>query len=81
MLGASNDPAHDTAAWPRDQGTLVESRHDEVCLDLQAVFTRCYDTGPYGRRVVYDPARLVSALNPEKTDWVQQVLQQQSAGP
>ncbi len=54
---------------------------DEVSLDLQAVFTRCYDTGPYRRRVVYDPARLVPALNPEKTDWLQQVLHRQPAGP
>jgi hypothetical protein len=56
--------------------------HDgEVSLDLQAVFTRCYDTGPYRRRVAYDPARIVPALNPAKTDWVQQVLQQQAAVP
>ena len=81
MLGAINGPAHDNAASLRDQGTLVESRHDEVSLDLQAVFTRCYDTGPYRRRVVYDLARLVPALNPAKTDWVQQVLQRQPAGP
>lgn len=54
---------------------------DELSLDLQAVFTRCYDTGPYGRRVVYDPARLVPALNTEKTDWLHQILQRQPAGP
>ena len=48
----------------------------EVSLDLQAVFTRCYDTGPYRRRVAYDPARIVPALSPEKTEWVKQVLQQ-----
>jgi hypothetical protein len=46
----------------------------EVSLDLQAVFTRCYDTGPYRRRIVYDPARIVPALSPEKTEWVKQVL-------
>jgi len=48
---------------------------DEVSLDLQAVFTRCYDTGPYRRRAVYDPARLVPALHPGKTDGGRQALQ------
>jgi hypothetical protein len=48
----------------------------EVSLDLQPVCTRCYDTGPYRRRVAYDPARIIPALPPEKTGWVQQVLQQ-----
>ena len=50
----------------------------EVCLDLQAVFTRCYDTGPYHRRVAYAPVRIVPPLSREKLDWVQQVLQQQA---
>jgi len=49
---------------------------EEVSLDLQAVFTRCYDTGPYRRRVVYDLDRIVPALNQEKAEWVRQVLQQ-----
>ncbi len=53
---------------------------DEVSLDLQAVFNRCYDTGPYARRVVYDPARLVPALNPDKTDWLEQAFHRQPAG-
>lgn len=46
----------------------------EVPLDLQAVFTRCYDTGPYRRRVVYEPARIVPPLDPQRTEWVKQVL-------
>jgi hypothetical protein len=54
---------------------------DELSLDLQAVFTRCYDTGPYGRRVVYDPTRIVPALDPAQTDWVRQLLQKQAAAP
>jgi len=48
---------------------------DEIPLDLQAVLTRCYDTGPYARRVVYDPARIVAPLDPQQTAWVQQRLQ------
>jgi hypothetical protein len=54
---------------------------DELSLDLQAVFTRCYDTGPYGRRVVYDPSRIVPALDPAQTDWVRPLLQKQAAVP
>ena len=46
----------------------------EVPLDLQAVFTRCYDTGPYHRRVLYDPARIVPPLPETKTQWVRQIL-------
>jgi hypothetical protein len=46
-----------------------------VPLDLAAVFARCYDTGPYRRRVRYDPARLVPPLAMERTAWVRKVLQ------
>jgi hypothetical protein len=49
---------------------------DEIPLDLQAVLTRCYDTGPYARRVVYDPARIVPPLDPQQTAWVKQRLQE-----
>lgn len=51
----------------------------EVPLDLQAVFTRCYGTGPYRRRVLYDPARIVPALPEKKMQWVKQVLSQRSS--
>ncbi len=47
----------------------------EVPLDLAAVFTRCYDTGPYRRRVRYDPARHVPPLARERIAWVRKVLQ------
>jgi hypothetical protein len=46
----------------------------EVPLDLQAVFTRCYDTGPYRRRVLYDWTRLVPPLAAERAAWVQQLV-------
>jgi hypothetical protein len=46
----------------------------EVPLDLQAVFTRCYDTGPYRRRVPYDPARLVPSLSTERAAWVKELV-------
>jgi hypothetical protein len=38
-----------------------------VNIDLQAVFQRCYDTGPYRRRVRYDPARLMPPLRPNSS--------------
>lgn len=47
-----------------------------VPISLQAVFDRCYDTGPYRRRVRYDPARIVPPLRPEQTEWVQRVLRE-----
>ena len=46
----------------------------QVPLDLGAVFTRCYDSGPYRRRVRYDPARLVPPLPAERVEWVRQML-------
>jgi hypothetical protein len=46
----------------------------EVPLDLQTLFTRCYDTGPYRRRVRYDVARLVPPLDAERTAWAQQLV-------
>lgn len=52
--------------------------HGEVPLDLQAVFTRCYDTGPYRRRVRYEPERIVAPLAEERTEWLNQVLSQQT---
>ena len=53
--------------------------HGEVPLDLQAVFARCYETGPYHRRVVYDLARLVPPLPADKARWVEQILSQQAS--
>ena len=50
----------------------------EVPLDLQAVLNRCYETGPYQRRVVYDPDRIVPPLTAQQTEWVQRLLEPQS---
>ena len=49
-------------------------RHGEVPLDLQAVFTRCYDTGPYQRRVRYEPDRIAPPLGPEREQWLKDLL-------
>jgi hypothetical protein len=51
----------------------------DVALDLQAVFTRCYDTGPYRRRIVYDPARIVPPLDAHRAQWVQELLDRKPA--
>lgn len=48
-----------------------------VTADLQAVFQRCYDTGPYRRRVRYDPVRLAPPVPPERLEWVRKVLRDQ----
>jgi hypothetical protein len=48
----------------------------EVTVDLQAVFTHCYDTGPYRRSVRYAKGQTVPALDPEQTTWMLQLLRQ-----
>jgi len=47
-----------------------------VRINLQAVFDRCYDTGPYRRRVCYEPSRVVPPLRPEQAEWVRRVLRE-----
>ena len=46
-----------------------------VPLDLQAVFARCYDTGPYRRRVRYDVARLDPPLDSERAAWAKRTIE------
>jgi hypothetical protein len=41
----------------------------EVPLDLQAVFDRAYDEGPYDRAVRYDLATVEPSLQPEQAEW------------
>jgi hypothetical protein len=40
-----------------------------VTLDLQAVFDRCYDAGPYAREVRYGVDVLVPPLDPDRAEW------------
>jgi Protein of unknown function (DUF4058) len=42
----------------------------DVLLDLQAVFDRAYDEGPYDRAVRYDMATVEPALSPQLAEWV-----------
>jgi hypothetical protein len=58
---------------PRVGIPLAEDDRD-VALDLQAVFTRCWDEGPYPELLRYDrtpPGRLTA----DESNWCEQVLQ------
>ena len=41
-----------------------------VLLDLQAVFDRCYDAGPYAREIHYSEVKVIPPLKPEQSAWV-----------
>jgi hypothetical protein len=45
-----------------------------VAVDLQAVFTRSYDTGPYAREIDYLRDRPVPPLAPKQARWARQCL-------
>jgi len=51
-------------------------QHEGVLLDLQEVFHRCYDTGPYCRRVRYGEAPIVPPLAEPHTQWAAKLLRQ-----
>lgn len=46
-----------------------------VTLDLQAVFDRCYDAGPYSREVRYAVDALIPPLGPDRADWARRTVQ------
>jgi hypothetical protein len=46
-----------------------------VVVDLQEVFQRCYDTGPYRRRIDYRHALPEPPLSPQYREWAAQWLQ------
>ena len=50
-----------------------------VALDLQLVFNRCYDSGPYPRRVRYELPLLDPPLKPEQQDWASKLLEPKHA--
>jgi hypothetical protein len=45
-----------------------------VLLDLQAVFDRCYDAGPYSREIDYSESQVVPALGADQAVWVTEIL-------
>lgn len=46
-----------------------------VSVDLQAVFTRCYDAGPYHRRIRYTEDSPVPPLSPDREEWAKRILE------
>jgi hypothetical protein len=46
----------------------------DVSLDLQAVFDRSYDLGPYGREIEYGRDPIVPRLSAEQAQWAMTVL-------
>jgi hypothetical protein len=45
-----------------------------VTLDLQAVFDRCYDAGPYAREIRYGEDEVIPALEPDQAIWVSTIV-------
>ncbi|MBV8487464.1 MAG: DUF4058 family protein, partial [Planctomycetaceae bacterium] len=45
-----------------------------ILLDLQAAFDRCYDAGPYSRKIDYGKAELIPPLQPERAAWLRALL-------
>jgi hypothetical protein len=48
--------------------------HPAVLLDLQAVFDRCYDAGPYTREIDYASVDLIPALSLDQAAWTRSLL-------
>ena len=46
-----------------------------VTLDLQVVFDRCYDAGPYAREVRYGTDPVIPPLEPDRAAWAERIVQ------
>jgi hypothetical protein len=46
-----------------------------VSVDLQAVFHRCYDAGPYRRRIRYREEKPVPPLGPKRGAWAKKLIE------
>jgi hypothetical protein len=53
----------------------------DVAIDLQAVFDRAYEIGPYRRRIRYAESTPVPPLRPDQVEWAAQVLRDAGTGP
>jgi hypothetical protein len=53
----------------------------DVPLDLQAVFDRAYEDGPYSRRVEYGKDRIVPRLKPDQAEWAADLLKRRKRRP
>lgn len=52
-----------------------------ISVDLQEVFNRCYDEGPYHRRVRYEEDTPVPPLSPKQAKWAQELLAAKMSRP
>ena len=62
-----------TGRLPRIGIPLLPGDSD-VPLDLQAVFDRAYEDGPYSRKIGYGKDRIVLRLKPEQAAWAADLL-------
>lgn len=46
-----------------------------VTVDLQTVFNRCYEAGPYRRRIRYRDEKPVPPLGPKRTAWSKKLIE------
>ena len=53
----------------------------DVPIDLQAVFDRAYDAGPYRRRVRYAEADPILPLRPDRVEWAAEILKPAATNP
>ncbi len=45
-----------------------------VTLDLQSVFDRCYDAGPYAREIRYGEDAMIPPLRPDQAAWAETIV-------
>ncbi len=45
-----------------------------VTLDLQSVFDRCYDAGPYAREIRYGTDAVIPSLRPDQAAWAERTV-------
>ncbi len=53
----------------------------DVPLDLQGIFQRAYDDGPYGREIEYGKDPIVPRLRPEQATWAADLLERRKRRP
>ncbi len=46
-----------------------------VTVDLQSVFNRCYDAGPYAREIHYGVDTVIPALSADQAAWAAELAQ------
>jgi hypothetical protein len=47
----------------------------DVTIDLQSVFDRCHDAGPYAREIDYGTDPLIPPPGTERQTWLARILQ------